>query len=35
MDLPELTFEYLREQIVGIDSAVDTPFGKRLMVYCD
>ncbi len=35
MDLPELTFEYLREQIVGIDSPVDTPYGKRLMVYCD
>jgi len=22
-------------QIVGIDSAFDTPFGRRLMVYCD
>ena len=30
-----MTFEFLREQIVGIDSALDTPFGKRLMVYCD
>lgn len=31
----EWTFEYLRSQIVGIDSAFDTPFGRRLMVYCD
>ncbi|HET7204069.1 MAG TPA: aminotransferase class V-fold PLP-dependent enzyme [Steroidobacteraceae bacterium] len=29
------TFEYLRSQIVGIDSTFDTPFGRRLMVYCD
>jgi selenocysteine lyase/cysteine desulfurase len=29
------TFEFLREQIVGIDSAFTTPFGRRLMVYCD
>ena len=31
----DLTFEYLRRQIVGIDSSFDTPFGKRLMTYCD
>ncbi len=30
-----LTFDFLRSQIVGIDSAFETPFGKRLMVYCD
>jgi selenocysteine lyase/cysteine desulfurase len=30
-----LSFEFLRSQIVGIDSAFDTPFGRRLMVYCD
>ena len=30
-----LTFDFLRSQIVGIDSAFDTPFGRRLMVYCD
>jgi len=30
-----LTFSFLRNQIVGIDSFFDTPFGKRLMVYCD
>jgi selenocysteine lyase/cysteine desulfurase len=29
------TFEYLRSQVVGIDSAFETPFGQRLMVYCD
>jgi selenocysteine lyase/cysteine desulfurase len=31
----DFSFEYLRRQIVGIDSAFDTPFGRRLMVYCD
>ena len=31
----DLTFEFLRRQIVGIDSSFDTPFGKRLMTYCD
>lgn len=25
----------LRDEIVGIDAAVTTPFGERLMVYCD
>jgi selenocysteine lyase/cysteine desulfurase len=30
-----LDFEYLREQIIGCDSSFDTPFGERLMVYCD
>jgi selenocysteine lyase/cysteine desulfurase len=29
------SFDFLREQIVGIDSAFETPFGRRLMVYCD
>jgi len=29
------TFDFLRRQIVGIDSSFDTPFGRRLMVYCD
>ena len=29
------SFEFLRSQIVGIDSAFETPFGQRLMVYCD
>ena len=26
---------YLRQQIVGVDSTCETPFGERLMVYCD
>ncbi len=29
------SFEFLRSQIVGIDSTFDTPFGRRLMLYCD
>ena len=29
------SFEFLREQIVGADSTFATPFGERLMVYCD
>ncbi len=32
---PQLDFEYLRGQIVGADSTFATPFGDRLMVYCD
>ncbi len=30
-----MSFEFLREQIVGVDSTFATPFGERLMVYCD
>ena len=26
---------FLRNQIVGVDSTFETPFGQRLMVYCD
>jgi selenocysteine lyase/cysteine desulfurase len=26
---------FLRDQIVGVDSTFETPFGQRLMVYCD
>lgn len=33
--IAKLEFDFLREQIVGIDSIFDTPFGQRLMVYCD
>jgi selenocysteine lyase/cysteine desulfurase len=29
------SFEFLREQIVGVDATFATPFGERLMVYCD
>jgi selenocysteine lyase/cysteine desulfurase len=27
--------EYLRQQIIGADSTFETPFGERLMTYCD
>lgn len=30
-----LDFAFLRSQIVGIDSSFSTPFGDRLMLYCD
>jgi len=33
--MQDWTFDFLRRQIVGIDSSFDTPFGRRLMVYCD
>ena len=35
MSKQTLTPAYLRQQIVGVDSTFDTPFGERLMVYCD
>ena len=31
----KLDSAYLRQQIVGVDSTFETPFGERLMVYCD
>ncbi|MEZ5498849.1 MAG: aminotransferase class V-fold PLP-dependent enzyme [Steroidobacteraceae bacterium] len=30
-----LSFEFLRDQVVGADSTFHTPFGERTMVYCD
>lgn len=33
--LPELDFNTLRQQIVGVDSMFDTPFGSRVLVYAD
>ncbi|HXW09244.1 MAG TPA: aminotransferase class V-fold PLP-dependent enzyme [Steroidobacteraceae bacterium] len=33
--VPIFTLEFLRSQIVGIDATFETPFGRRLMVYCD
>jgi selenocysteine lyase/cysteine desulfurase len=35
MSKSKLTPAYLRQQIVGVDSTFETPFGERLMVYCD
>lgn len=33
--LSRLDRHFLRQQIVGVDSTFHTPFGERLMVYCD
>ncbi len=33
--MPPLTFEFLRNQVVGADAPVTTPYGERLMVYAD
>ena len=35
MTVQVLTPQALRAEVIGIDSKLDTPFGKRLMVYCD
>lgn len=35
MNMRTLDPGYLRQQIVGVDSTFETPFGERLMVYCD
>jgi len=35
MSKHRLSPDYLRQQIVGVDSTFKTPFGERLMVYCD
>lgn len=35
MQKPRLEFNYLRQQIAGVDSTFETPFGPRLLVYCD
>ena len=35
MSKNRLSPAYLRQQIVGVDSTFKTPFGERLMVYCD
>ncbi len=31
----ELTFSWLSSRIVGIDSFFHTPFGERMLAYCD
>jgi selenocysteine lyase/cysteine desulfurase len=31
----ELSFDYLRQQTIGVDTSIETPFGRRMMVYCD
>ena len=35
MKKTRLNPDFLRQQIVGVDSTFETPFGERLMVYCD
>ena len=30
-----MDFEYLRNQLIGADAQISTPFGERLMVYGD
>ena len=35
MSNKSLDLAYLRQQIVGVDSTFTTPFGERLMTYCD
>jgi len=35
MSNKSLDLAYLRRQIVGVDSTFTTPFGERLMTYCD
>jgi selenocysteine lyase/cysteine desulfurase len=35
MSNKRLSPTYLRQQIVGVDSTFETPFGERLMSYCD
>jgi selenocysteine lyase/cysteine desulfurase len=35
MKHPAIDPSYLRQQIVGVDSTFETPFGERLMSYCD
>ena len=32
---PHLDIHYLRDQMIGADARINTPFGERLMVYCD
>ena len=33
--MPSLDFETLREQTLGVDTPLQTPFGERLLVYAD
>jgi selenocysteine lyase/cysteine desulfurase len=35
MPLPRIDLHALREQVVGIDAPIETPFGRRPLVYCD
>lgn len=35
MNVPALDFAWLRTQVIGIDTLISTPFGRRPLVYCD
>lgn len=35
MTLPCIDLASLRDDVIGADAPIDTPFGRRLMVYCD
>ncbi len=35
MNAASLDFDWLRTQIIGIDTLIATPFGSRPLVYCD
>jgi selenocysteine lyase/cysteine desulfurase len=34
-NVSSLNFEFLRDQLIGADARINTPFGERLMVYAD
>jgi selenocysteine lyase/cysteine desulfurase len=35
IELHTLDFDFLRNEVIGADAAINTPFGERLMVYAD
>lgn len=35
MQVQRIDLDWLRTQIVGADTLIETPFGRRPMVYCD
>lgn len=35
MTSPDVSLPFLREQTIGVDTPVQTPFGERLLVYAD
>jgi selenocysteine lyase/cysteine desulfurase len=35
MEPPRIDLDWLRDQVIGADAPIETPFGRRPMVYCD
>ncbi len=35
MSIPGIDLATLRDQVIGVDAPIETPFGRRPMVYCD